>query len=346
MKVVLVTGAGASKDLGAFPDEPLPLLSDWARRLRERLGAHLAEMTGLNDAKTGPEFEEILGSLFRWDETLELTNRFAPMTRPSPVADQEWDSQTRQAVRHARSNIDRLNRHLHESLFDEFGPERVANEAARDAYRALLSRFTGSGDELPEYLICATTNYDRSLEIAFGEMGVEARAGARGHGYLVPQLDTLGLGVFQSNSPSVIYLHGAVGWYEDEKGFITARPANEGFNETLGSPAVLYPDPNKELDRAETRALWENFHLALQEATHVLIVGHSLNDGHLVQIINQTVESPAKLGFLAHANDDLKISDEKREHINQALPNTTIIPGVFGPKPRVDEGAWKQWMSR
>ena len=72
MKFAVLTGAGASRDLSSSPDEPLPLMSDWAQRLRERLGPELSQMATLNHAESGPDFEETLGALFRWAEMLRV----------------------------------------------------------------------------------------------------------------------------------------------------------------------------------------------------------------------------------------------------------------------------------
>ena len=47
-------------------------MSDWAQRLRERLGPELSQMATLNHAESGPDFEETLGALFRWAEMLRV----------------------------------------------------------------------------------------------------------------------------------------------------------------------------------------------------------------------------------------------------------------------------------
>lgn len=62
--LLLITGAGASRDLNAGDTEPLPLMQDWATRLRGELGPGLAQMTTLDKAETVPDFEETGGSRF------------------------------------------------------------------------------------------------------------------------------------------------------------------------------------------------------------------------------------------------------------------------------------------
>ena len=276
--LLLITGAGASRDLNAADAEPLPLMQDWATRLRAALGPGLAQMTTLDKAETGPDFEETLGALFRWRDSLGDAGRFAGMASPTPhQADASWINQVQQGVTHARANLQEVESKLHKSLFDEFGPQRLDPEKCVAAYESLLNQIGGSRPNL----VWATTNYDRSPEIALGET-TDVRTGVRPHRFRSSHLQPSGIGTF-SNTPSVIYLHGAVGWYVTSDGSITSAAADAGFNETLGRPAVLYPDPTKEIERTETAELWQEFRTAVGLAGHILIIGHSLNDPHLVR---------------------------------------------------------------
>jgi hypothetical protein len=69
----------------------------------------------------------------------------------------------------------------------------------------------------------------------------------------------------------VIQLHGAVGWYREPSGTVTRQPPNRAPNRSLGRPALLSPDPDKDPASAMTRDLWGEFRRALSEATHILI---------------------------------------------------------------------------
>jgi hypothetical protein len=44
----------------------------------------------------------------------------------------------------------------------------------------------------------------------------------------------------------VLHLHGAVGWYRTRRG-IEIHPADQPYNPALGQPALLMPDPGKDL---------------------------------------------------------------------------------------------------
>jgi hypothetical protein len=334
--LLLITGAGASRDLNAADTQPLPLMQDWARRLRDELGPGLAAMTTLDKAETGPEFEETLGALFRWRDSLDDVGRFAGMASPTfHQADGAWIGQVQQAVTNGRQNLQEVESKLNKSLFDEFGPQRLDPEKCVGAYKSLLDQFGGHAPNL----VWATTNYDRSPEMALGETSA-VRTGVQPHGFRSPHLQPSGIGTF-SRSPSVIYLHGAVGWYVTSDGSITATPADAGFNSTLGRPAVLYPDPSKEVERTETAELWQEFGTALTLADHVLIIGHSLNDPHLVAALREP--SDKRVGYVVFAEDQAS-SHEAAAEIRQRLPKgATLIPGRFGPEPWLEPDSLSKW---
>jgi hypothetical protein len=346
MKLVVVTGAGASRDLSAT-DTPLPLMETWAERLRERIGSQLSAMSRLDEARDGVEFERTLGALLRWEATLDSFERFAGMTRPNPGAGDDWPQRMNTALTHARGNMDTFTTHLHESLFAEFGPDRLSTQACAGAYGALFDQLTGPEDEQPESIIFATTNYDRSIEMALESLAAGwdrpqplPRTGCQPHGYLSSQLDPAGLGTFRADNPSVIYLHGAVGWYTRDDGSIVATAADPGYNPTLGLPTILYPDPEKEIERMETRDLWDEFKKSLRNATHVLVIGHSLNDPHL---LDQLKSAKGRIGYVARTERRKSVEPDKLKRIQKLLPKAIVIPGSFGPEPWFGNKPWAEW---
>lgn len=349
MRLLVLTGAGASHNLAALPDEPLPLMEDWARRFRERIGPDLTSMSTLDRAESGIDFEKTLGALFAWEAGLDEMERFAAMASSTTIRDNTWTKHARNVVRHSRVHMSTLTSHLHGSLFDEFGPERVDPEAAKSAYGQLLQGFGGpNSPTVPKELIFATTNYDRSLEIALAELGSEPYAGFVPQTYRTPELVPEGLGNFEPGRPKVIYLHGAVGWYRSEAGTssIVSLPADAGFNETLGRPAVLYPDPSKEIETSETAMLWREFQVALGNATHVLIIGHALNDAYVKKEILAAAET-CSVGYVVHAAEpESKEARQKVERKGKHLPGVHMIAGDFGPELQLDNRAWMRWIKK
>jgi len=83
-----------------------------------------------------------------------------------------------------------------------------------------------------------------------------------------------------------------VGWYRTETG-IRIDPADQPFDERQ-TPAVLYPDPNKDPNSesdAPVQAIWSKFEESLARATHVLVLGHSLHDRPLSNLIRARLQS-------------------------------------------------------
>lgn len=342
-RLLLITGAGASAPLSSDAARPLPLMADWAERLRAKIGVDLSKMTGLTDAADGVQFEETLGALFRWLEGLDSSERFRFMTRGAESEGDNIPNQFHAMLNQARSHGARFTVRLHESLFEEFGPDRIDSDRAVTSYRALLGAL-GLGDPFPERLVCATTNYDRSLEIALEKLGMAAHTGFTAHAFRTPILDPKGLGDFERAS-ALLYLHGAVGWYRAADGSIQAMPADRGFNSTLGAPAVLYPSPNKDPELSETAALWSEFQTAVNTATHILVLGHGLNDRHLVRALGST-KARIAVTYLSLEKPTLESSEHagaEERRIKDLLPGALPVATQFGPNLAIDHQAIARW---
>jgi hypothetical protein len=312
-------------------------MADWAERLRAKIGVNLSRMTGLASAEDGVQFEETLGALFRWLDGIDANRRFALMVKPDEGSDEAHPAQFQHFLTQAASHGDRFLKRLNESLFEEFGPDRIDADKAVRAYRRLFELLK-MGDPFPIALVCATTNYDRSIEIALDAMGMTPRTGFTSHAFRTPVLAPEGLGAFDA-TPALLYLHGAVGWYRRDDGSIQAMPADQGFNPTHGRPAVLYPSPNKDLEISETSGLWGEFRRAVQQATHILVLGHALNDKHLVAELASTkariavtyrVPEPADADMM-----DIEDFAAKQDRIKKLLPGATPIGMHFASEPNL-----------
>jgi hypothetical protein len=342
-RTLIITGAGASAGLGR-DDIAMPLMADWAHRLREEIGAELTEMSTLNHAQTGPEFEETLGALFRFAESLEDANRFAGMARQPPGHDHAWQNTLRQALGFGRANLDRFMERLHHSLFANFGPDRINVGSAHAAYYDLFERLDLTIGK--DQLIVATTNYDRSIELAFGAASVPLRTGFSSDGVHTPLLNADGLGTFRSEQPSVLYLHGAVGWYRRANGIIR-MPADAGYQDIHGAPAVLYPGPDKDIGRVETRELWDEFATAAAEADRILVLGHSLHDDHLVSVLRD-VSAPLAVTYYSLQQPSASASEiavREEQRIADLLPEATPIAASFGPSSSFDMDTLHGWLA-
>jgi hypothetical protein len=330
MKLLLITGAGASRNLNARDSKPIALMDEWASVLTHRFGPEVSKIIGLDAVTTAQEFEELLGELTRWLQLKDLNLRFAPM-----LSDRDrYDARKVQFFRHSLEVAERrgeaLEVALDETLVEEFGLSRFDAEAAAKAYDYLLRQIHKGR---PEELICATTNYDRSLELALRAIKYRARTGFYHDGVAVPRFSPAGLGTF-GDMPAILHLHGAVGWYRDAHGILEVPLADSNHPE-IGRPAVLYPSKNKIIEESSVAAIWAELDRALDDATHIFVLGHGLGDDHLVARL-EGVTVP--LAVTAHRTVDA-------DRIRDSLSHAHVVKTTFASKPKIDTEAIKGWLT-
>ncbi|HMJ35624.1 MAG TPA: hypothetical protein VK501_17070 [Baekduia sp.] len=336
MDLVLVTGAGASRELGATG--PMPLMADWSTHLIDRLDAQipgLARSMGLTPGLDGEHFEEALGAWLKWRAMRDLQQRFGSFGGPEP------NSVNGEVTGHRHREDQRIElvvRILNETLYELFGREAIDDNAAQQAYRVLLAGLTFKS------LVCVTTNYDVALEIGVVGIGRGPYTGFDPPSYgATPVFNPAGMvnRAREGGSVAVIHLHGKVGWYADNSKVYDMN-ADRPHNATLGTPVVLYPDPEKQPTRDVLVAdLWTEFTDAAQAATHILVVGHSLHDPSLVAELKR---SGAKVGVVVY--DGLKHEQVTREvqRVRDLLPKAHVVPGTFGTSPQFSGIEYDAWM--
>ncbi len=268
-------------------------MADWSDRLIVRINSiesRLAEAIGLQPQMRGDEFEEALGRFLELDSELPLFEQFVHLGAAQLMrSTQEMNAWTPQI----RSRCDRVIEAVHESLYENFNALTIDRQAAIKAYR-LLTLIMDLAEE--DRLVCATTNYDSSLEMALDEIGFRVNDGfVRTYSWETPWLNPDGLVHKASQDRAiapVLHLHGAVGWYRNEDGRIEYHPADKRFNRSLGTPALLLPDPKKDPSLfAGVDAMWSEFRGALEDADEIYVLGHSLHDKHLVEALTTNGEA-------------------------------------------------------
>lgn len=186
----------------------------------------------------------------------------------------------------------------------------------------------------------ATTNYDRSCEAALSKLGKHPNAGF--HTVDSETLERLEVSNLvkearDNNQTACLHLHGAVGWYLSD-GVVYDHKASDPFNETLGSPVVLYPDPEKDpTSDAHVEALWDEFRKALTATDHVLVLGHSLNDRVLVKELRAANVDHLAVSF--YTDTDPGTQAKERARIEEQLPGAVQIGMDFGPEFGADPEA-------
>lgn len=300
-------------------------MSDWADHLCAALDGEengLARACCLSSGMSGEDFEEALGLLLRWQNVRHLDARFRDLTGNQVGSHDQYFSQHQHNV---QARLDVVMKVLNATLYDQFGQDRVDDERAASAYRALLAEL-GDLD-----LLCATTNYDRSAEAALDAMGHDVDTGFVHRVGRAPVFKPEGLVSRNGDRTPLLHLHGAVGWYERD-GTVIDHYANLPYNPTLGSPLVLYPDPDKDpTSDAMVSQLWHEFHVALDSADRVLLLGHSLHDPALVRALDAAA---ARKKVAASYR-----SDRMLDRISELLPSAIPIRIDFGPDLDVDRSA-------
>lgn len=327
--LLLITGAGASTKLGR--QEDIPMMAQWSSILSRALEQEepgLSSVLGLEPDLASQEFEQALGSFLQWARILPLTSNL------KGIGGTPLGSSTNEVVEwlnRSMQRIDTVIRVLHQTIYTEFGQAAVDREKTRRAYHRFLSHL---GEDVR--LICATTNYDQSIEL-----GLELNNRSPRDGFATPYwglTDTLKVHGLIDDSigggqTPVLHLHGSVGWYRNEEGHAIREPADRQFNPSVGQPVLLPPDPEKEpFNDAVVAEIWNEFASALAVATHILCIGHSLNDSALVRAIQSAITARTTSIRIAVTSKDVSV------YSNEMFPGASVHIDrlAFGPSMESD----------
>lgn len=318
----------------------LPLMSDWSDALCEALDGvepNLARAIGLTPGLDGPAFEAALGLVLQWRRLLPIAQRFVGIS---------WDNAGHvpdfmpTSFGHQQRRLDEVVRVVNETLYANFGHESVSDAAAQDAYGRLLEAL-GAGVQL----VVATTNYDLSAESALEGLGFSVKNGFAAPRGRTPVLAPDGLVGGEDQTIPVLHLHGAVGWY-GSGGHIFEYPGDQPFNSTLGTPVVLYPDPEKDpTSDANVAALWIEFEKALALADRVLVIGHSLHDPVLARAV-EGAGKPTAVTVWRREDEPLVPSQDDIEAVRGVLPRASVIGARFGPEPEFQPGTLETFIKK
>jgi SIR2-like protein len=308
-------------------------MQQWSEKLVSKMfesGADQYDLSGLRTGMTGPQFEAALGDFLRRAEAFAQIKEVAAMTAKAPNLGgpqiQTWYEQV-------ANGFNRINEVIVSSLMEEFHHNRLAASFATEAYRQLLDMA-----RLPNTtgLVYATTNYDALGELALEGLGAHPDAGepARQYGGQATGLDVVGLLDDMSRHTPVLHLHGKVGWYRDDRGRVQVIDTQQ-HHSSHGVPVVMLPDPNKSFAGDDVLALlWAQFQEAVADAGRILVLGHSLADRQLVNVLRNATN---KLGITylgTGADRDTAQLDRLRSEFGR---DPVYFPVKFGPKL---EGSW------
>jgi hypothetical protein len=300
----------------------MPLMRDWAGTLCEALDAKesgLAHACGLDPEFDGPQFEEAIGELLVWDRVRPLEMKF------EPLALNNFTGQPKEKLRLARSNTsDRLVKiksAINGTLYRQFSHVAVDDSKAVAAYDSLLKQLRKPS------LVIATTNYDRSAESALLKLGHPVVNGFVGDPPRRKVFEPSSLAEMRGKGVTLLHLHGAVGWYE-RNGEVVLDNADEDHDDSRGSPVVLYPEHGKKpSENVIVAELWRELEFAVEHAKRVLVIGHSLHDQPLLDVLSRRKRGQ-KLAVSYH--DPI---DHKR--VRQLLPEAMPFKLDFAPEAKL-----------
>lgn len=225
---------------------------------------------------------------------------------------------------------------IRENLFLSFGSGVISAAKASHAYGQLLDALGKHRVNLNR-VVLSTTNYDRAIEIGLEQLD---RAGDDGFRPPSPQqapiLNPAGMidRSYDQEVIPVLHLHGAVNWYVKQDGSVLKQYDDTPYHVSNGTPALLLPDPDKD-PASDTLIgqLWAEFQGALAEASHILIIGHGLNDRALVRTLR---ERDRPIGWA------VPNASKNSKRLQELLPSATPIDMTFGRRA-VSEGL-SEWL--
>ncbi len=353
--VLVLTGAGASVNLGV-DDTPLPMMTSWATSLVGAMEGW-APALGISADMPGDKFEEALGRFLAFQRTVSLGEPYVQLGLNGPQGTNLQAAHIEAWLVNAKVKCADLRKVIWRNLFECFGAGRVDDSRARTAYEGLHQQLRSVDGDGPEcYIWHATTNFDTAIESAVEQLpglrlvdGFIQRPGRRRDAFSANLLTDSILDSTQ-NIP-VLHLHGAVGWYIGGDGQLSRRPADEGYDERM-TPALLLPDNTKDAAGFDgpTALVWEQFVKLANQATHILVLGHSLHDAHIVNVLR---ESPAQIGYVCYqpqkSGEWVVVDPEETKRINNLVQGkrVSLMSGDFDPSlgaETIDPSALRQFL--
>jgi hypothetical protein len=354
IELVLVTGAGASRDLGRGAKK-IPLMNEWSDHLVKSLaqsGFNHVQLTGLEPGLGSMEFEERLGrfltSRLAFAQVRDLISASAQLHYP------EHQLLSAQGVletwyRTLDHNLTQVENTIQKSLYELYAAPEFDLQRAAETYGALLASLGVSARA--RGWVYATTNYDPIAEMALERAGYPVEWGERtlalgGHS----AVDVDGLVTVIGRSVPVLHLHGRVGWYRRTEGTgpaeVYAAPVTT-HDPANGTPIVMLPNPEKPYESDEIiLSLWRQFEEVLQRARRVFVLGHSLQDDRLVLALAKNVEPMVRLAVTVLAEEQrhdrpATADDPVLAVVEDRLRGARIIPTRFGdPSIQPDLTDW------
>lgn len=329
-------------------------MAEWSNQLTGALGQDpgAALLVKLQFNMDGIEFERRLGTFFAaarsFSDARELMLASSNIPQVGSFATRDNIEQWHTEV---TFRIEQVFKIVHETLYALFGAPQFDPQRARTSYEELLSRLAIKPRSAN--WVYATTNYDTIAEEVLHEAGFRVAWGERHPPRGEPIIDPDPLLDGLRTTVPVLHLHGRIGWYRrrESEGGQPIAVNSTTFEPGFGTPIVMLPDPNKVYDSDPViNTIWGLFEEALRRARRVLVLGHSLNDDQIVDVIANVVEGKRLAVTVYGHRSDPEQPDWSEDPIikrcQEKLPGCLVVPIRFGeegsPKPVLLE----RWLER
>ncbi len=90
--------------------------------------------------------------------------------------------------------------------------------------------------------------------------------------------------------------------------------------------------------------LWVEFRHLLDQATHVFVLGHSLNDRHLNEVIRENARNVAVSYYLPSVDFDPQDFAFEEDRVRSLFPGAVLVPCLFGPNPSFAYERVEDWL--
>ena len=305
-EIVLLLGAGASKDFG------LPLVHELIDNFPHTVRDLYSQAKMENRNLLIEEFLQYLANI----ENFEA----------DPAGRKVLDLMGYKRV--LASRIKALNNNIRQSIRTQCRIEDRMVGTAADVYEKLIKKAEATNTHMRIF----TTNYDLIVECAFAQRGFKLLDGFRRNG---KDATSVWQDDFDYRAHCLFKLHGSLGWYRSpDTGEV--RKAAEADAQASRDALLAYPMRDKPFFSEPFARLHSHYQQILSQSRAIIVVGFSFQDPNIVASLKQHMESGRRNTKMWIVSPDAK---QIKEQLNWGGGQDRIVAVAARFKDWVDSGA-------
>lgn len=347
-KLLLLTGAGASKPLG------MPLMREFYKLVRSKSDKvqkqllHDIFLVNIKETReTTPDLEALLSLLERYRGFYDILfgddkfgypvddewKKWAPLeAKGLLISEGAGTRRTRDYLAEAyyrKENLGRLDTLLRNLMFEAYGKDldgHKLDELYSPLFKVIGRHF--SQDFIPVF----TTNYDMAIETYARQGNIQLETGFEsthtGNLWKVSrfyQFQPIG----DKQNIVLFKLHGSLTWHRKENTIIsTSLPIRDppGYKSV-----VIYPTQTKEFpDEQPFRTMYDFLKGCFRVAKVAIVIGYSLRDPGIQRIMVDALDDNPNLFFILICGPNV---ERWKKIAQQSLRSRQIIPHYFDSPP-------------